>query len=275
MHLGTESWTMDFIDWFLGRNLRMPEINHFQYNITVGYITVVVDSLSQVPAFWAHPQAGGPFPGLILLHDDWGLSEHMRALAHRFAEVGYYVMIPDLFEGNRATNQIQADALEIRYKDLALPKVVAALRALETHHKCNSKMAVLGWDLGAEVATELCLERPDIMAGIAFYGDIQRYFARLDQLDCPMLQIYGADDPLTPSNVEPLREKLGASKQPHEVVVYPEADHGFYNDMIPSYNAEAAQNAWQKILIFLKTHQGAPPRPDEAAPGYFRPGKVY
>ncbi len=253
----------------------MPEINHFQYNITVGYITVVVDAMSQVPAFWAHPQAGGPFPGLILLHDDWGLTDHMRALAHRFAEVGYYVMVPDLFEGDRAANQMQADALEIRYKSLAPPKVAASLRALETHHKCNSKMAVIGWDLGAEVVTQLCIERTDIMAGIAFYGDIRGYFDQLDKLDCPILQIYGALDPLAESNVEPLKEKLAATSQPHEVLVYPDADHGFYNDMIPSYHAESAQQAWKKILSFLKTHQGAPPRPDEAAPGYFRPGNVY
>ena len=253
----------------------MPEINHFQYNVTVGYITVVVDAFSQVPAFWAHPQTGGPFPGLILLHDDWGLSEHMRALAHRFAEVGYYVMAPDLFEGQRASNQIQADALEIRYKELALPKVAAALRALETHHKCNSKMAVLGWDLGAEIATKICIERTDIMAGVAFYGDIRHYFDDLAKLECPILQIYGATDPLAAPNVEPLREILAASGQPHEVVVYPEADHGFYNDMIPSYHPEATQKAWKKILSFLRTHQGAPPRPDEAAPGYFHPGKVY
>lgn len=253
----------------------MPEINHFQYNVTVGYITVVVDALSQVPAFWAHPQAGGPFPGLILLHDDWGLTDHMRALAHRFAEVGYYVMVPDLFEGNRAANQMQADALEIRYKSLALPKVAAALRALETHHKCNSKMAVIGWDLGAEVVTQLCIERNDIMAGIAFYGDIRGYFGQLHQLDCPVLQIYGELDPLTEPNIEPLKAELAATDKPHEVIVYPEADHGFYNDMIPSYHPESTQQAWEKILKFLKTHQGAPPRPDEAAPGYFRPGNVY
>lgn len=253
----------------------MPEINHFQYNVTVGYITVVVDAASQVPAFWAHPQTGGPFPGLILLHDDWGLTEHMRALARRFAEVGYYVMVPDLFEGNRADNQMQADALEIRYKSLAPPKVAAALRALETHHKCNSKMAVLGWDLGAELATQICIERHDVMVGVAFYGDIRGYFGKLSELDCPMLHIFGETDPLTPLNVNALTEELAAVDKSHKVLVYPEADHGFYNDMIPNYHPQSAQDAWLKILKFLKKHQGAPPRPDEAAPGYFRPGKVY
>jgi carboxymethylenebutenolidase len=258
-----------------GANPIMPEVSHFQHNVTVGYVTVVVDANQQVPAYWSHPQVGGPFPGLILLHDDWGLTEHIRALAHRFSEVGYYVLVPDLFEGYRAANQQQADTLEDHFKPHVGPKVDAALRALETHHKCNSKMAVLGWDLGAEIAIEMALERDDIMASVAFYGDASRFFGRLDQLNCPLLAIFGDADELTARTIEPLQAELNKSDKEHEVLTYSGAPHGFYNDMQPTYVADAAEDAWRKTLTFLRKHQGEPPPPRDASPGYFKPGRVY
>jgi carboxymethylenebutenolidase len=253
----------------------MPEASHFQYNVTVGNIHVVVDSNVQVPAFWAHPQTGGPFPGLILLHDDWGLDKHDRAMAHRFAEIGYYVMVPDLFEGNVAENQMQADVLENRYLETATVKVGAALKALETHHKCNSKMAVVGWDLGGYLAIKLGTERTDIMAAVAFYCDAEPLLGKLHQLKCPVLAIFGGEDPLTPRLHKALKKELAEANPYHEVIVYAEAPHGFYNDLRPTYYPQAAEAAWPKILDFLKTHQGEPPPPEEASPGYFSPGQVY
>jgi carboxymethylenebutenolidase len=253
----------------------MPEARHFQYNVTVGYITIVADAQLQVPAFWAHPQTGGPFPGLVLLHDEWGLSEHMRAVARRFAEVGYYVIVPDLFDGKRATQQIGADALGIEYKPRAAPKVAAAVRALETHHKCNAKMAVLGWDLGAELAVKIALERYDIMAAVAFYGDLSQFFGHFSDTHCPLLVIFGGLDEITHRTHQPLEAELKALDKPHEVIVYPDAPNGFYNDMQPSYVPHAANDAWVHVLKFLKKHQGEPPPPPDANPGYFRPGRVY
>lgn len=253
----------------------MPEASHFQYNVTVGNIRVVVDSNVQVPAFWAHPQTGGPFPGLILLHDDWGLHDHERAAAHRFAEIGYYVMVPDLFEGNIAQNQMQADVLENRYLETASIKAGAALKALETHHKCNHKMAVVGWDLGGYLAIKLGMERTDVMAAVSFYGDAQPLLGTLNQLKCPLLSVFGESDPLTDRLLEPMKKELQKANPFHEVVVYPEAPHGFFNDLRPTYHREASEAAWHKVLDFLKIHQGEPPPPEEASPGYFNPGRVY
>ncbi|MCI0713197.1 MAG: dienelactone hydrolase family protein [Chloroflexi bacterium] len=253
----------------------MPEARHFQYNVTVGNIRVVVDAHVQVPAFWAHPQIGGPFPGLILLHDDWGLDRDDRAIAHRFAEIGYYVMVPDLFEGNVAKNQMQADVLENRYLETAPIKVGAALKALETHHKCNAKMAVVGWDLGGYLAIKLGMERTDVMAAVSFYGDASPLLGKLSQLKCPVLSIFGEADPLTAKLHDAMAAELKKANPFHEVVVYPEASHGFYNDLRPTYHAEAAEAAWPTVLNFLKRYQGEPPPPEEASPGYFKPGRVY
>jgi carboxymethylenebutenolidase len=253
----------------------MPETRHLQHHINSGYIRVVTDMHQQIPAFWAHPTVGREFPGLVLLHDDWGLGAAMRNIAHRFAEVGYYVIVPDLFDGNKAYNQIEADGLEIRYKTEALPKANSTLKALETHPKCNSKMAVLGWDLGAELAINLALERMDVMATVAFYGNPARFFGELNELHCPLLAIYAEQDEIPFEKVQQLEQELLTNDNRHQVTVYPNTSHGFYNHLTPAYAPAAAEDAWRELLDFLERYQGKPPAPTEAEPGRFNHGRIY
>lgn len=246
-----------------------------QHQINSGFIRVVTDTNTQIPAFWAHPTIGGPFPGLILLHDDWGLGAATRTVAQRFAEGGYYVIVPDMFEGNRANSQIEADGLELRYKPFAAEKVAASFPALETHPKCNAKMAVVGWDLGGELGIQLGLERPDIMAAVAFSADPSAFLDKVSQLRCPVMAFFGEKDPLTEQYADLFEKELQAHDKRHQVVIYPMAEHAFYNHLTPAYHPDAAEDSWVKLLEFLETYQGKPPAPDDAAPGYFRPGRVY
>jgi carboxymethylenebutenolidase len=253
----------------------MPEAHKLQHRITSGYIQIV-SPLGNVPAFWAHPMYGGPFPGLVLLHDDWGLSAHTRALVHRFAEVGYYVIAPDLFEGNHPTTRAEASALEKHYLPSAPDKVDAALRALETHHKSNRKMAVLGWDMGGTLVFGIAATRPDVMAAVSFYGNPEPYFGQFNPSDSPILAIFGEHDEIRRQTENRLREELIRTAQPHEVIVYPQVGHGFFNDsQMDTYNVEAAEDAWRQTLAFLETHQGKPPAPSVTQTGSFRPGVVY
>jgi carboxymethylenebutenolidase len=253
----------------------MPETRRLQHQITSGFIHVVTDDKTQIRAFWAHPVTGGPFPGLILAHDDWGLSAVGRTQAHRFAEIGYYVIVPDLFEGQLANSQIEADSLELRFKEYAPTKVVGGLTALETHPKCNSKLAVVGWDLGAELALQLAIERNDIMAAVALSGDLSAFLGDLERLQCPLLVVMGGEDPITQRSEQALRQALDAVDERSQVIVYPEAEHAFYNHLSSAYKAEAAEDAQTKILDFLEMYQGKPPAPDDAVPGRFRHGRVY
>lgn len=252
----------------------MPEAKKLQHRITNGYIQIVTTE-SYIPAYWAHPLHGGPFPGLVLLHDDRGLSAHIRTLAHRVAEVGYYVVVPDLFEGHTATSSSEADSLENYYLGTGSGKVAAALDVLRSHHKSNNKMAVIGWDFGGTLAYEIALTHPDVMAVISFYGNPAAYWGRFAQAYCPILAIFGQHDTILRQHENQLREELIRSGKPHEVIVYPDAQHHFYNDFLLQYNPEAAEDAWQQSLAFLETHQGKPPVPAHAQTGAFTPGQIY
>lgn len=251
----------------------MPDL-HLQHHITSGFIRVVTDIQTYIPAFWAHPVNGGPFPGIVVLHDDWGLQAVARATAHRLAEAGYYVIVPDLFEGNRANTQLEADALEARYKASSEPKVNAGIEALRTHPKCNRKMAVLGWDLGADIAMNLALHLDDLMAVVALSGNPSPLFDQFDELRCPLLAIFGEEDPLSQYSRR-LRQEVRDVDSRHRVVTYPDAKHAFYNHLAKDYNHTIAEQAFAELLSFLEEHQGKPPAPSRMGPGVFYHGRVY
>ena len=250
----------------------MFEASHLQYNIVSGNIQIV-SAGHYLPAFWAHPDLGGPFPGLVMLHDHWGLTAHIRAQAQRFAEQGYYVIAPDLFNRQTADSEPQAEALIAQVGEAALPRVMAAFRALLTHHKCNSKIGVLGWGFGGEYALRTAIYTEDLRASVNFYSlpdDLTP--AELRTLSDPLLAIYGEQDAGSPPDrMNHLREALAGSDLAHEVIVYPGVGRDFFNDTNPAFDAAAAENAWKRALDFLNTHlEVPPPKLDE-----FRPGAVY
>jgi carboxymethylenebutenolidase len=254
----------------------MFEAHHLQHNITSGYIQIVSDG-HHLPAFWAHPELGGPFPGLVLLHDQWGLTPHARSQARRFAAQGYYVIAPDLFNRQTATSELQAKVLIEQVGEAAISHVAAALHALQTHNKCNGKIGAIGWGLGGTLALRSAVYQEKVRAAVMFYslpGD-DATPAELRMLSAPLLAIFGADDAATPADaVEALRETLAGVEIAHEVVVYDGVGRDFFNDSHDGFDADAAEQAWKKALAFLNLHLDVK-TPDDPAPGEFRPGQVY
>lgn len=254
----------------------MPQSKHQQHIISSGHIHIVLEGDQRIPAYWSHPVVGGPFPGLVLLHDEWGTGANMRAMVYRFAEVGYYVMAPDLFDGYKATDYLSAQELKRAYEGNASPKVDAAIAALKTHRKTNSKTALVGWGMGAEIAFQIALERKDIVAIVGWDGQIGRFSGQLAGLNCPALMIYGEQDTTIHALVIALRKELSSlGEHSHQLTTYPVARRGFYNEHTPTYDEETSQDAWLQTCDFLELHQGKPPAPDESTTREFRPGRVY
>jgi carboxymethylenebutenolidase len=251
----------------------MFEARHLQYNLISGYIQIVSDG-HYLPAFWSHPDIGDTFPGLVLLHDYWGLTAHVRSLARRFAELGYYVIAPDLFGGQTARSLDEAQNLASRMGAVGLSHVTATLHALNSHHKCNGKIGVLGWGMGAGLALNTAVLRDDLRALVIFYGLPDNILpAEFLMLSCPLLGLFAAKDAATPPEVlDRLRQVLAQTELPHEVIVYPDVDRGFFDDTRPTFQATAAEDAWKHALDYLNTRLDvAPP----TRPGEFKPGRIY
>jgi carboxymethylenebutenolidase len=232
----------------------MYETRRVQHRITSGFINIVAAS-HYLPAFWAHPDIGGSFPGLVLIHEWWGLTAHIRTQVRRFAELGYYVVAPDLFDGQVAHTADQGMALRQQLGEAGPPRIGAALRALETHHRCNGQMAVVGWQLGGELALHAAMHRTDLKAVVAFYAHPDDYLVLMPADETPILAFYGEHDTtITPETVKRMREALAKSPGRGEVIVYPGATTGFFNEELPTYNPQAAVDAWEKTLEFLDTY---------------------
>jgi len=229
----------------------MYESRLVQHQVTSGFINIVADN-HVLPAFWAHPEIGGTFPGLVLIHGSWGLTPHMRTRVRRFAELGFYVIAPDLFEGKSASDDAQGDALRNELGEAGPPKVSAALRALETHNRVNGKMGVIGWQMGGDLAYHAAMFRTDLDAVIVFSGRPDDYLTMMPADETPILAFYGEHDhSASPTMIKRVRAALLKSPGKGQVVIYPGVTDGFSNDEGPRYNAEAAADAWGKLLDFL------------------------
>lgn len=243
----------------------MKQARRIQHAIVSGFVQVVVEDRF-LPAFWAHPQLSATFPGLILIHDAYGLTSHMRACVRRLAEVGFYVIAPDLYDGAQATSADQAATLAAGLGATGIPRVSAALRALRTHNHCNGKVGVVGWQMGGELTFQIMMMTTNIRAAVIFYARPDDYLPMLAVEEAPMLCIYGDSDPQIPkAMLDRVEAALTKSPGKGQVVVYPNTESGFFNNLLPAYNSEHAADALDKLIVFLSDHLDVPRnRPSQA-----------
>jgi len=244
----------------------MPIYNpdHVEYRIVNGHIHIAMEDGHHLPAYWAHPAVGSSFPGVALIHDWWGITPIVRRMAHLFAQVGYYVIVPDLFDEHVASTPQEAMRLVETLDDGGYPRVHTALTALEQHHHCNRDVAAVGIGMGGSLAFEAALTRTDLEAAVSYYGFPQRYLGLFKEAKCPILAFYGSEEPYVSSIVvEGLRHELSGSHLGHEVIVLDGAAHDFFSDSLPESQREYGRRAWHRTLAFLEEHLAGPTRPPD------------
>lgn len=229
------------------------------------------------PAYYTHPDAEGKYPALILIHEVWGLNDHIKDVANRFMREGYAVLAPDLLSHTGITEKIDQnimkEAMDPETRDEAQKKMRAAMapisspefgqetverlkecmRFLKHNAHTNSKIAVLGFCFGGTYAYALATQTQDLNAAIAFYGHAPEPVDKLAALVCPVLAFYGEQDSALMDNLPQVKEAMKAYGKQFEPITYPDTGHAFFNDTNPMrYNKKAAEDAWNKTLTFLK-----------------------
>ena len=211
-------------------------------------------------AFLAHPgTATAQWPAVVIIHEWWGLNDHIKDVARRFAAEGYVALAPDLY--SRLGYKVTKDATEAANLMNALSSQ-AALRDLNAATRYLKQLSIVdpmhigavGFCMGGTFALTQAIHNSDVKAAVIFYGKVPP-LESLPRLLCPILYHYGAQDGwVTKQEVDRLQQGLTQNGKSGEIVIYPTAGHAFFNDTRPeAYHKDDATKAWQTTLQFLST----------------------
>ena len=199
----------------------------------------------------------GKLPGLIVIHEWWGLNDNIRDMARRLAGEGYEALAVDLYGGQTATDPEGAQKLmQARLDDI--PGGQANLRqAYDFLEKRGApRIGVIGWCFGGGWSLATAMMLPDkVDATVIYYGHLETDPEKLRPLGMPVIGFFGGKDKsIPPEKVKEFEAALKKLGKPVEVHVYPEADHAFANPSGGNYQPAAATDAWKRTVQFLAKH---------------------
>lgn len=259
----------------------MPEINFS------------ADAAGELPGYHAAPAEGdGPWPGVVVLHEAFGLTEDIREQADRFAAAGYLALAPDLYTAGPRLRCVRKAFQDLVARRGRTWEAIEAARAwLAGREECTGKVGVIGFCMGGGFAL-VAAAKYDFAAASVNYGYVPRRAAQVLAGACPVVASYGKRDLMLRKAAAKLDRVLADLDVPHDVKEYPDVGHGFLGRHEPplpvimlskimmsyGYDAVAAEDAWTRILGFFGDHLGAgappahpkapesPEAPEPAAP---------
>lgn len=211
-----------------------------------------------VTGYLARPtNAAEPLPGLIVIHEWWGLNDNIEMMTRRLAGEGYTALAVDLF-GQVADTPEQARA-QVQAATQTPEKLEDNLRQAYQYltDQQASKVGSIGWCFGGSWSLRTALLLPeDLDAAVIYYGgQLVTDPAQLEALQMPILGLFGSLDDNPPvETVKAFESALSSLDKSVQVHVYEGADHAFANPSGTRYNAEAAEDAWIKTVAFLNQH---------------------
>ncbi len=238
----------------LAGDLPSAEGETFEQEVDYG----AVSGLS-AKGFIAWPaDAEEPRPGVIVIHEWWGLNDNIRQMTRQLASEGYVALAVDLYGGGVGEDADGARALmraAMADKPGLRANLVAAHRFLREHAQAP-RVGTLGWCFGGGMSLEAALTLGGALdAAVMFYGHPEQDESRLLALQTPVLGLFAGEDRSIPvSAVEQFEATLLRLGREASIHVYPGAHHAFANPSGTRYDAQAAQDAWGKTLSFLARH---------------------
>jgi carboxymethylenebutenolidase len=202
--------------------------------------------------------APGKGPGVIVIQEWWGLVPHIKGVADRFAAEGFVALAPDLYHGKSTTSPDEAGKLMMTMRiDEAEKDLRGAAQFLLDHDATTgAKVGTVGFCMGGALSLYAATKNSQVGACVVFYGGHPNVKPDLGNLQAPVLGLYAERDGfVTPDSVRALERQLKELGKPAEIHIYPEADHGFFNDgRAEVYNEAAAKDAWRRVLKFFREH---------------------
>jgi len=228
-------------------------------------VTVPVNG-ANMPAFLARPSSGGPYPGVVVWMEIFGVNSHIRDVTERVAREGYVAVAPtffhrtapDLDEGydDKGRNAGIAQMQKL-HADQMIADARAAVAYLRGRPDTTDKIGVMGFCIGGHM-TYLTAAETDVAAAASFYGGgiaapqgpggQPAPIHRTNKIRGKVLAVFGGKDAMIPaSQVDAIRAALREHSVDGEVVVYDAADHGFFCDQRATYHEASAKDAWERV----------------------------
>ena len=230
------------------------------------------DATAQVKAFLASPKTDHKRGGVIVVHEIFGLTDHIKSVAVKLAEAGYDALAADFFSNSGPLPDIKGDFKPLMEYVSAIPDsqimqdASGAAKTLRALPRSNGKVGIVGFCWGGRISMLFDAASPDLNAAVAYYGRIsgdktanqpQYPIDAADKMNAPLLGHFGAEDKgIPPSEVEKLSAALKAAHKKAELHEYEKAGHAFNNDTRESYRPEAAKLAWKRTLDWYHKYLG-------------------
>ncbi|HWP23709.1 MAG TPA: dienelactone hydrolase family protein [Candidatus Binatia bacterium] len=231
--------------------------------------TVQLDtSDGKMEAYVAQPKGGGPYPGIVVIQEAFGVNAHIKKVTERIAAEGYVAIAPDIFhrEAERIipySDMPKAIATLQRVVDgKAMEDIGAAIAHLKSQNNVKSgSLGVIGFCMGGRLTYLAAAHHSnDLKCAVPFYGGgipmgNPSPLSRTGEIKCPMYLFFGAKDQLIPmEHVNQIKAELTAKNVKFQMEVYPDAGHGFFCDDRGSYHEASAKDAWEKTQRFFAQH---------------------
>lgn len=227
------------------------------------------DGSPHLRAYVARPQGPGPWPGVVVAHEAFGVDDQMRLHADRLARAGYLTVVPDLYsEGGLARCVLGVMRALNAGHGRAFTDLAAGRDWLRAQADCTGKVGVIGFCLGGGFAIATA---PEFDAAAPNYGFLPKDLPAVAARSCPVVASYGGKDRGLRGAADRLRDALTEAGVPNDVKEYPDAGHSFLNEgpngpkplrvilraMGGGPHPESAADAWRRIEAFFAEHLGA------------------
>jgi len=227
----------------------------------------IADGNQQMPCHLAKPASGGPYPGVIVIMEAFGLNDNIRSITDRFAAEGFVALAPDIYF--RQPNNVVGyndlpNAMRLMQSvkdDEVTGDIQAAVNHLKGLPEVKPKFGITGYCMGGKIAFLTACRVPEIGASAPFYGGGlvtpgaggKAPIDYVDGLKAPVLAFFGGKDAFIPMDqVEKFKSALQKAGKQAEVIVYADADHGFMCDERPVFHPAHAKEAWEKTVALFK-----------------------
>ena len=213
----------------------------------------------EMKGYLAYPSEGGPFPTVIVIHENRGLNPHIKDVARRMALEGFLALAPDYLSdlGGTPADEEAARGLfgQLQQADVTA-NGVATIAWLQGHEKSNGKVGAIGFCWGGGTVNDLAVASPDLLAAVPYYGR-QPNPEAVAQIEGRIMAHYGGLDGRINAGIAAFEEALKAAGTDYQIFVYEGANHAFNNDTSEArYDREASDLAWNRTVAFFKETLG-------------------